>query len=126
MRRRLTDDQVRAIRQEYSRSDITQHKLGRKYGISGSMVGNIISGECYAHVRDEPEPKGGETINIGHPAAVDAFITALAGPPRPTIEQQILDELRAIRALAEAFLRGEDPPPRTKSKNGASLPNGWR
>lgn len=54
---RLTADQVRAIRHR-SRSGETQAALGVAYGVSMSLIGLIVRGQCYRSIvdRDDDAP----------------------------------------------------------------------
>lgn len=42
------------IRQEYITSNITQEKLGEKYGLKQSEIGNILRGSRWKHDGDDP------------------------------------------------------------------------
>jgi len=46
----LTEDDVRAMREEYAAGGTTHSKLGMKYGVSSSVAGRIIRREMWAHV----------------------------------------------------------------------------
>lgn len=47
---KLTADQVRNIRKEYEKGKISYAKLGKKYGISGTAIANVIKGITYTHI----------------------------------------------------------------------------
>lgn len=47
---KLTDDQVRAIRQRYSEGGISQRQLGAQYGIQQGAVSAILRGKKWSHV----------------------------------------------------------------------------
>lgn len=47
---KLTDTQVREIRQKYQKGKISYDALGREYGLSGSCIGLIIKRKTYQHV----------------------------------------------------------------------------
>jgi DNA-binding XRE family transcriptional regulator len=47
---KLTEDQVKAIRDAYARSELTQQALADTYGISNQHVSDICSGRRWAHL----------------------------------------------------------------------------
>ncbi len=47
---KLTPDDVRSIRQEYT-NGATLAALGRKYNVTGEMIGDIIHGRAWVHVK---------------------------------------------------------------------------
>lgn len=47
---KVTEDQVIKIRNEYSTKKFSQRELGEKYGLSSSMVGEIIRGNFWKHI----------------------------------------------------------------------------
>lgn len=47
-RKKLTPEQVKAIREEYARGDVSQAELGNRYGIGQTAVGKVVRGESYA------------------------------------------------------------------------------
>ena len=47
---RLTTDEVVAIRIAYAQGDVLQATLAEQYGVTKSLVGNIIRGRCWKHV----------------------------------------------------------------------------
>jgi ribosome-binding protein aMBF1 (putative translation factor) len=48
--RKLTHEQVRAIRSEYTKSAISQRKLAQQYGVACTTVACIITGKQYKDV----------------------------------------------------------------------------
>ena len=48
---KLTEDQVREIRERYSKGNITQTELAKEYPIGPSSVSHIITGFTWKHVR---------------------------------------------------------------------------
>lgn len=64
-RARLSDLQVRLIREEYDRGGITQRELGRKYGVGKSQVSNIVR-----HSQRQIVPTVDGTNPKGHPSGV--------------------------------------------------------
>lgn len=49
-RSKLTEEQVRAIRSEYSSGKYTQKQLAKKYGVSQMPISNLLTGKTYANV----------------------------------------------------------------------------
>lgn len=47
---RLTDSQVIEIRTRYAAGGITHRQLGREYGVSHAMIGDITRRECWSHI----------------------------------------------------------------------------
>lgn len=47
---RLTENQVRTIRQRYAASGITQYDLAREYGVSQFAISSIIRGRTWRHI----------------------------------------------------------------------------
>lgn len=47
---KLTEDQVREIRQRYAEGGVTQTALGAEYGITYPVVNKIVRGEIWTHV----------------------------------------------------------------------------
>jgi hypothetical protein len=47
---KLTQDDVRAIRRIYAAGGISQHALGRKFGVCGALVNNILHRRIWKHV----------------------------------------------------------------------------
>lgn len=47
---KLSDDQVRAMRDEYARGGVTQAELGRRYGVHQVTVSAIITGKIRKYV----------------------------------------------------------------------------
>jgi hypothetical protein len=50
---KLTDDQVRVIRQRWRSGEVLQVVLAREYGISTTVICHIIHGHLWKHVTDE-------------------------------------------------------------------------
>lgn len=48
-RAKLTDDQVRAIRNRYASGEVSQQKLADEFGLTQPTVSSIIRGETYQH-----------------------------------------------------------------------------
>lgn len=48
---KITEDDVRTMRRLYAEG-VPQHALGRQFGISQPMVGNIVRRENWTHVKD--------------------------------------------------------------------------
>jgi hypothetical protein len=46
----LTEDDVRAIREEYARGNITQRKLGARYGVTPDAIRRVVKRQTWAHV----------------------------------------------------------------------------
>lgn len=53
-RAKLTDDEVRAIRTEYSAGKWTRKDLAYIYDVGLAAIGNVLSGRSYTHVITEP------------------------------------------------------------------------
>lgn len=49
-RSKLTEDDVRAIRAAYQAGGITQKALGARYGVSKTLVRDIMTGKLWSHV----------------------------------------------------------------------------
>lgn len=47
---KLTDEMVRSIRKEYVPRKVTSIQLGRKYGVSGAKIRQIVARAAWAHV----------------------------------------------------------------------------
>ena len=47
---KLTDIQVKEIRQKYQKGKISQEKLGEEYGVSGTTISRIVKKEIYKNV----------------------------------------------------------------------------
>lgn len=47
---KLTADDVREIRRLYAGGGITQRELGRRYGVSGAYIGDVVAGKAWAYV----------------------------------------------------------------------------
>ena len=47
---KLTDIQVKEIRQKYKKGKISQEKLGEEYGVSGTTISRIVKKEIYKNV----------------------------------------------------------------------------
>lgn len=47
---KLTDIQVKEIRQKYQKGKISQEKLGKEYGVSGTTISRIVKKEIYKNV----------------------------------------------------------------------------
>lgn len=50
-RAKLTDDLVREIRFRYENEDISQPKLAREYGVSKTLIWDVVSGNRWKHVK---------------------------------------------------------------------------
>lgn len=48
---KLTDNQVRAIRKEYTQGDTSHRKLAKKHGVAHQTIGRILRGKNWAHVQ---------------------------------------------------------------------------
>ena len=48
---KLTEEKVRKIRREYKRGNITYKKLGKRYNMHFTTIGQIIRGERWAHIK---------------------------------------------------------------------------
>lgn len=51
---KLTADDVREIRRLYARDDVTQQNLSDRFGVTRSMVGSIVRGQAWTHVKRGP------------------------------------------------------------------------
>lgn len=49
-RAKLTDAQVRVIRSRYAAGGVSMRQLGREYGVSGTMIGDIVARRSWTHV----------------------------------------------------------------------------
>ena len=47
----LTEEEVRAIREEYALGGTSHRKLGRKYGVDGRTVGFVLRRQTWKHVQ---------------------------------------------------------------------------
>jgi len=56
---KLTDRQVKEIREQYARGGITQKQLGNKYGVTFQTISKIVRGE-------RRKTQGGETADYSH------------------------------------------------------------
>jgi hypothetical protein len=54
-RARLEDDDVRSIRAEHATGKWTLDDLGYIYGVSPAVVGNVVRGISYTHVKPLPD-----------------------------------------------------------------------
>jgi hypothetical protein len=50
---KLTEDRIREIRRLYTTGDISQAMLGKRFGVSHSVIGDIVRKESWRHVQDE-------------------------------------------------------------------------
>lgn len=48
---KLTAEQVRSIREEYSCLNTSYAKLGKKYGVTAGCIAGIVKRKTYAHVK---------------------------------------------------------------------------
>jgi hypothetical protein len=53
-RKKLDDDDVRAIRREYATGKWSQADLAYIYGVGQAAIGNIVRGDSYKDVKPEP------------------------------------------------------------------------
>lgn len=53
---KLNEDQVREIRELFAAGGYTKAGLGRKYGVSETLIGFIVRGQAWAHVSPNPVP----------------------------------------------------------------------
>ena len=51
---KLTDDQVRNMRRQYSGGGVTQAKLAEQFGVSRTLVSNVVTRLAWKHVTDDP------------------------------------------------------------------------
>lgn len=51
-RAKHTATQIRKLRWEYARGDVTQAELGRKYGLAQAVVSRIIRRKTWKHIED--------------------------------------------------------------------------
>jgi hypothetical protein len=51
---KLTDVQVREIRQRYSEGNITQQQLADKYGVSDGLISFVVTRRAWKHIIDDP------------------------------------------------------------------------
>jgi HNH endonuclease len=51
----LTDDQVRTIRLRYAAGGVFQRELAAEYGVSQVMIGLIVRGRNWSHIKDGKE-----------------------------------------------------------------------
>ena len=47
---KLTEFQVRRIREEYAKGGVSQRELGRRYGVDHTTIGHIVRGNKWKHV----------------------------------------------------------------------------
>lgn len=47
---KLTENQVKEIRQKYQKGKISFTKLGKEYGVSGTTISRIIKNQIYKNV----------------------------------------------------------------------------
>lgn len=49
---KLTDFQVRRIRDEYAKGGVSHKELGRRYGVSASAIGKVLAGDTWRHISE--------------------------------------------------------------------------
>jgi hypothetical protein len=47
---KLTDADVRTIRQQYAAGWVTQRALGERFGVTQTLIGRVVRGEAWRHV----------------------------------------------------------------------------
>ena len=47
---KLTEGKVREIRLVWSKGGVTKGDLGRRYGVTGALVGLVVNGKQWKHV----------------------------------------------------------------------------
>ena len=52
---KVSESQVREIRQRYKQGQISQKALGYEYGIAQRTVSDILSGKCWGHLTDQED-----------------------------------------------------------------------
>lgn len=49
-RSKLTEAQVREIRERYAEGGVSTRKLGTEYGVTGQMIHDIVARRCWKHI----------------------------------------------------------------------------